>query len=75
MHVQLEACVYMEGMQQLLEELSVQDVQMHAMSNYPVWYQDINAKLHIDRCSPAPVKETLHALNDMRPYLPFTNKG
>ena len=49
MHVQLEACEYMDGMQQLLEELSGQGVQMHAMSNYPVWYRDINAKLRIDR--------------------------
>ena len=51
MHAQLEACEYLEGMQQLLAELSEQGVQMHAMSNYPVWYQDINAKLQIDRCA------------------------
>ena len=37
-------------MQQLLEELGDQGVEMHAMSNYPVWYKDINAKLRIDRC-------------------------
>ncbi len=49
-HVQLEACEYMDGIQQLLEELLDEGVHMHAMSNYPVWYQDINAKLRIDRC-------------------------
>lgn len=48
-HMQLEACHYLEGMQQLLAELADRGVRMHAMSNYPVWYQAINAKLQIDR--------------------------
>jgi len=39
----------MEGMQQLLQELVDGGVQMHAMSNYPVWYRAMNEKLHIDR--------------------------
>ena len=48
----MDACDYMDGMQHLLHELSEQRVEMHAMSNYPIWYQDINNKLHIDRYSP-----------------------
>ncbi len=47
--MQLEACQYLESMQQLLAELADRDIRMHAMSNYPVWYQAINAKLQIDR--------------------------
>ncbi|CAL5224888.1 g7647 [Coccomyxa viridis] len=45
----MEACDYLDGMQHLLRELSEKSIEMHAMSNYPVWYQDINNKLQIDR--------------------------
>ena len=53
-HLQMEACDYMAGMRHLLQELSQQGIEMHAMSNYPVWYKDINNKLQIDRYSPRP---------------------
>ena len=48
----MDAFDYIDGMQDLLQELSEQAVEMHAMSNYPVWYKEINKKLHIDRYTP-----------------------
>ena len=68
MHLQMEACDYLDGMQHLLQELSEKSIEMHAMSNYPVWYQDINNKLQIDRYSPKLALETcvIHARSLIR---------
>ena len=48
--LQIESCHYLKGAQELLQELAESNVEQHAMSNYPVWYQHINAKLQLDRC-------------------------
>ena len=71
-HVQLEACEYMDGIQQLLEELLDEGIHMHAMSNYPVWYQDINAKLRIDRYAVCVVTRDSGCWSARRPCLPFS---
>ena len=47
---QNESCHYLKGAQELLQELAESNIEQHAMSNYPVWYQHINAKLQLDRC-------------------------
>ena len=47
---QIESCHYLNGAQELLQELAESNIEQHAMSNYPVWYQHINAKLQLDRC-------------------------
>ena len=43
---------YMDGMERLLLDLKRQDVEMHVISNYPVWYKRIEAKLGISRHLP-----------------------
>ena len=48
--LQIESCHYLDGAQELLQELAEKKVEQHAMSNYPVWYRHINAKLQLDRC-------------------------
>ena len=48
--LQIDSCHYLKGAQELLQELAQSNVEQHAMSNYPVWYQHINAKLQLDRC-------------------------
>lgn len=40
---------YLPGMRDLLAELHARGVPMHALSNYPVWYQLIEAKLELSR--------------------------
>jgi HAD superfamily hydrolase (TIGR01509 family) len=50
----LRSCVrnayrWLEGMEQLLAELKQAGFQMHALSNYPVWYQLIDESLHLSR--------------------------
>ena len=47
---QIESCHYLKGAQELLQELAESNIEQHAMSNYPVWYQHIDAKLQLDRC-------------------------
>ena len=47
---QIDSCHYLKGAQELLQELAESNIEQHAMSNYPVWYQHINAKLQLDRC-------------------------
>jgi hypothetical protein len=50
----VEAYEYLDGMPELLQDLKDAGVEMHAMSNYPVWYRHINDKLRLDRqrCCP-----------------------
>lgn len=38
---------WLPGMEQLLSELRQQSISMHILSNYPVWYQDIEEKLKV----------------------------
>ena len=38
-------------MEQLLQDLQQAGVELHAMSNYPVWYKHVNKKLGLDRCA------------------------
>lgn len=40
---------WIDGIEALLTELREQEVQMHALSNYPVWYEVIEAKLGLSR--------------------------
>lgn len=44
-----EGYAWMEGMQSILTELSNRDVPMHALSNYPEWFQHIEDKLRLSR--------------------------
>jgi HAD superfamily hydrolase (TIGR01509 family) len=44
-----EAYVWLDGMQQLLEDLHTAGHPMHALSNYPVWYQLIEEQLKLSR--------------------------
>jgi HAD superfamily hydrolase (TIGR01509 family) len=50
----LRSCVrnayrWLEGMEELLAELKQAGFQMHALSNYPVWYQLIDESLQLSR--------------------------
>lgn len=49
---QVEFYEYLPGMEELLSELSSAGVEMHAMSNYPVWYENIEAKLKLTKFLP-----------------------
>lgn len=40
---------FMEGMEELLSDLRAQGMEMHALSNYPVWYQWIEESLALSR--------------------------
>ncbi|MDH3716620.1 MAG: HAD family phosphatase [Planctomycetota bacterium] len=40
---------WMDGAQQLLERLRAQGIEIHALSNYPVWYQTIESRLGLSR--------------------------
>ena len=42
----------MEGMEGLLTRLAAANIEMHAMSNYPLWYKDLDARLHLSRLLP-----------------------
>ena len=42
----------MEGVEELLLSLKRQGVEMHIITNYPVWYKRIEAKLAVSRYLP-----------------------
>lgn len=44
-----DAYVFVPGMEALLEALRAAGVQVHALSNYPCWYELIEAKLELRR--------------------------
>ena len=44
-----EAYAWIEGIEPLLAELKAQRVEMHALSNYPHWYQLIDERLGLSR--------------------------
>jgi HAD superfamily hydrolase (TIGR01509 family) len=44
-----EAYGWLEGMQQILIELHAAGYEIHALSNYPVWYEMIERKLQLSR--------------------------
>jgi FMN hydrolase / 5-amino-6-(5-phospho-D-ribitylamino)uracil phosphatase len=43
---------FLPGMEELLAELRSADVTMHALSNYPIWYERIEEKLALTRYLP-----------------------
>jgi HAD superfamily hydrolase (TIGR01509 family) len=45
----MEAFEWLDGMESLLEELHAAGHEMHALSNYPVWYEMIEEKLRLSR--------------------------
>ena len=56
-HDAFRACVrdayrYIEGMEELLAELSAKKVEMHALSNYSSWYRLIDERLNVSRYLP-----------------------
>lgn len=56
-HDAFRACVrdayrYVDGMRELLEELSAKKVEMHALSNYSSWYRLIDDRLAVSRYMP-----------------------
>lgn len=44
-----EAYRFLDGMEELLEELRAAGVPMHALSNYPRWYELIETRLRLSR--------------------------
>ena len=44
-----DAYRWIDGMQSLLAELRDRSVEMHTLSNYPVWYRVIEEKLELSR--------------------------
>jgi HAD superfamily hydrolase (TIGR01509 family) len=44
-----DAYAWVEGIEPLLAELKAQGVEMHALSNYPQWYQLIEERLSLSR--------------------------
>lgn len=40
---------FLDGIEPLLEELSARGVEMHTLSNYPVWWEIIERKLELSR--------------------------
>jgi len=44
-----EAYAWVEGIEELLLELKARDVPMHALSNYPLWYQLVEQRLGLSR--------------------------
>lgn len=46
------AYAWLEGMRELVEELAALGHAMHVLSNYPAWYQLIEAKLGVSRYLP-----------------------
>ena len=44
-----ESYTFVKGMQGLLESLRNSGIEMHAMSNYPVWYELIEERLDLSR--------------------------
>ena len=56
-HGAFRACVrdayrFVDGMRELLEDLSAKKVEMHALSNYSSWYQLIDERLGVSRYMP-----------------------
>jgi FMN hydrolase / 5-amino-6-(5-phospho-D-ribitylamino)uracil phosphatase len=47
--VMQSAFVWLEGMEELTLELKGRGFELHAFSNYPVWYQLVDAKLRLSR--------------------------
>ena len=45
----MDAYQWLDGMQQLLSDLKAAGHRMYALSNYPVWYQLIEQRLHLSR--------------------------
>lgn len=43
---------WLPGMESLLAELRDQSTEMHILSNYPIWYQEIEKKLKVSRYLP-----------------------
>lgn len=39
-------------MEALLTRLAGANIEMHAMSNYPMWFKDLDARLHLSRILP-----------------------
>jgi FMN hydrolase / 5-amino-6-(5-phospho-D-ribitylamino)uracil phosphatase len=44
-----EAYTWIDGIPELLEELGPRGVRMHALSNYPEWYQVVEERLQLSR--------------------------
>ena len=40
---------FVDGAELLLRDLSDQGIEMHALSNYPIWFRDIEEKLRLSR--------------------------
>jgi hypothetical protein len=47
--VQVEQFEYLPGMEQLLQRLRAAGNEMHAITNYPVWYKWIEDKLRLSQ--------------------------
>lgn len=43
---------WLDGMREILNELKNRDIEMHILSNYPIWYRDIEAKLGLSEFLP-----------------------
>jgi HAD superfamily hydrolase (TIGR01509 family) len=50
--VMLDGYAWIEGMEELLTELSGRGVAMHALSNYPEWFRMLDDKLGVSRYVP-----------------------
>lgn len=48
----VEGYVWVEGMRELLTELNAAGVEMHALSNYPRWFELLDEKLGVSRLCP-----------------------
>lgn len=44
-----ESYAWLDGMEELLEALAARGYAMHALSNYPIWYEWIEQRLHLSR--------------------------
>ncbi len=44
-----EAYRWVEGMEELISDLRTRGIPMHTLSNYPIWYRDIENKLRVSR--------------------------
>ena len=50
--MQMTGYRFLDGIEELLQELKLAGVEMHIMSNYPVWYKRIEAKLVLTKFMP-----------------------
>lgn len=53
-YAELRECLFhaydwVEGVEEIVTELHAKGIEMHALSNYPVWYQIIEKKLHLSK--------------------------